>query len=451
MAFLCKSNFTWGFGKQSFSACRSSGIKSRREMVISSKELWHDSMNSKVKTRKRKGVNTDPYSLTRSRNRRPFSLQKYPRNNSDVNYVSIKNSKNGVGNGSKLTSSLRVNESGFKYPLIERVKDKVDEIDIRDAAIVTTYVCTQIAISIPVILIPVIAADPFGPGVVNTMNTATFVGAIVSFSTLGAGCGKVANGFVCQAIGGRQSGMIYMLGLAFFSLILSTTYSIHGYAIAGMEFCASMMWTAMTVLMSERYEKDAVKLTAAIMSLSLGSTTGTLIAKTVGGVLLSQFHWRQVCLLSTCAGLLGSALLYFTRGEDNASDTKIISKARSINLSTQEEISASTVSVESIKSSFKNVLGNRMFFAVAFAHFTSFIVRSSDKILGSFIVDATDLPSKYYLAWYYEDACSIKLFPRTDDSHLTQCLSCLHRIPCWIFNDFCNIGFHFRFSDGQQS
>jgi hypothetical protein len=37
-----------------------------------------------------------------------------------------------------------------------------------------------------------------------------------------------------------------------------------------------------------------------------------------------------------------------------------------------------------------------MFFAVAFAHFTSFIIRSSDKVLGSFIVDATDLPSMYW-------------------------------------------------------
>jgi len=390
VAVLFQSNFAWGFGKQSFSACRSSGtIKSRREMVISSKQLWHDSTSSKLEQNKIKGVNPDQYS------RNPLAIQKYAQKNSDGNYVRKNNSKNGVGNGSRLTSSLRVNESRLKYSLIEQVKDKVDEIDIRDAAIVTTYVCTQIAISLPVIMIPVIAADPFGPGVVNTMNTATFVGAIVSFSTLGAGCGKVVNGFVCQAIGGRQSGMIYMLGLAFFSLILSTTYSIHGYAIAGMEFCASMMWTAMTVLLSERYEKDAVKLTSAIMSLSLASTTGTLIAKSVGGVLLSQFHWRQVCMLSTCAALLGSALLYFTRGEDNASDTKIKSKTRSINLSTQEEIGSSNVSVESIKSSFVNVLGNRMFFAVAFAHFTSFIVRSSDKILGSFIVDATDLPSTY--------------------------------------------------------
>ena len=84
-------------------------------------------------------------------------------------------------------------------------------------------------VAIPIILIPMIAADPFGPGVANTINSAEFLGAIVSLSTLGAGIGKLINGFVCRAIGGRASGSLYLLGLSIFSVILSSTYSIHGY------------------------------------------------------------------------------------------------------------------------------------------------------------------------------------------------------------------------------
>ena len=388
--FLGSGYYTEGFKNSGYSTRSNT---SRRGMVVSSKQLWHEAMNNKLKRTKLKGVNTIPYSQNQKPNLSLLTMQKIPPKTSDGNYASKKVSQDGNDKGSKLTSSFRVDEPGFKYPLLERVRDRIDTVDVQDAAIITTYAFTQIAISLPVIMIPVIAADPFGPGVINTMNTATFVGSIVSISTFGAGCGKIVNGFVCKAIGGRQSGIIYMLGLAFFSLLLSTTYSIHGYAIAGMEFCASMMWTAMSVLMAERYEKNAVKFTSAIMSLSLASTTGTLIAKTFGGVLLSQFHWRQVCLLSACAGVLGSALLYLTM---EAGDVQVKSTDKSIDVSTRKEVKKDRPSVESIKSSFTNVLGNKMFFAVAFAHFTSFIIRSSDKVLGSFIVDATDLPSMYW-------------------------------------------------------
>jgi TM2 domain-containing membrane protein YozV len=74
-----------------------------------------------------------------------------------------------------------------------------------------------------------IAADPFAPGATNSINSAAFLGSLVSLSALGAGAGKVVNGFICQAIGGRLSGSLYLLSLAIFSTILSTTYTIHGY------------------------------------------------------------------------------------------------------------------------------------------------------------------------------------------------------------------------------
>ena len=74
-----------------------------------------------------------------------------------------------------------------------------------------------------------IAADPFAPGVDSPLNSAAFLGSLVSLSALGAGAGKAVNGFICQAIGGRLSGSLYLLSLAIFSFILSTTYTIHGY------------------------------------------------------------------------------------------------------------------------------------------------------------------------------------------------------------------------------
>ena len=93
----------------------------------------------------------------------------------------------------------------------------------------TLSLLMSILAALPVIMIPMIAADPFRPGVTNTLNTAEFLGSVVSLSTLGTGIGKIVNGFVCQLIGGKASASIYLLGVALFSVILSTTYTIHGY------------------------------------------------------------------------------------------------------------------------------------------------------------------------------------------------------------------------------
>ena len=113
------------------------------------------------------------------------------------------------------------------------------------------------------------------------------------------------------------------------------------------------------------------------MSLSLASTTGMIIAKIVGGALLSQYHWRQVCLLSAAVGVFGSVMLYFF-GINEMSYSKSTSRnnnnkaqeAGSINqLNRQDTDDTSGLTLKSIKSSISNVLGNRMFYAIACAHF----------------------------------------------------------------------------------
>ena len=278
-------------------------------------------------------------------------------------------------------------------------------------------------LALPVILIPVIAADPYAAGAIipetaSTISSAAFVGQIVSISVLGAGVGKLFNGFICKAIGGRVSGSIYMFGLAAFSLLLSTTSLYHSIAIAGMEFCASIMWTAVSVLMANKFENDPdpKKFTAAITSLSLASTSGTLIAKTFGGALLSMFHWRQVCFFATFAALLGSAVLFFSVNDTDSSGSQTKGRAKTrlkiANNGGRKNIQSSNSMVISkagskemndsnenglagIISSISTVMANPLFWMVGFSHFCSFIVRSSDKVLGTFIFDATHLPSEY--------------------------------------------------------
>jgi MFS family permease len=163
-----------------------------------------------------------------------------------------------------------------------------------------------------------------------------------------------------------------------------------------MEFSASMLWTASSVLMVERYATNEKKAAAGITNLSLASTSGTILAKVIGGALLSQYHWRQVCLLSFFVAAAGSGLLYFVRKENVKDPDLEINGA--IALAPNSKLQSSPkpkLTFKSIRTTLSRVLGDKMFFVIGFAHFGSFIVRSSDKIIGAFLADSTELPSKY--------------------------------------------------------
>ena len=184
-------------------------------------------------------------------------------------------------------------------------------------------------------------------------------------------------------------------------------------AIAGMEFCASMMWTACSVLMAERYANDTKKFTAAIMSLSLGSTIGTMFAKVLGGALLSRFHWRWVCLLSASLTVFASGILCFFGGDNSRG---FLTRLKGNKYGQRFSKEMPDVSLKSIWSSISNVLGNRMFYAIALAHFTAAIVKTSDKVIGTLLSSTTLLPRKWIVNSYY----SIESLKHINDVNLPK-------------------------------
>lgn len=238
-----------------------------------------------------------------------------------------------------------------------------------------------------------IAADPVSrtSNVIIQTNGAELTGKIVALSSIGAGLGKLLNGFVCQGLGSRFSGSLYLLAMASFSFLLSTTSSLHAFAIAGMDFCASIMWPVCNVLIANKYGNDPKKFASAITILSLGSTAGTLLCKIVGSALLSRLHWREVTRIGTVACSLGASLLFFVVKEkiDSDRNKSIISKQ------SQETNSQSEgLSLKQAISSITRVLSNRMFWVVAAAHSCTYLGRSCDKMLGTLLSDVTQLSSK---------------------------------------------------------
>jgi len=294
----------------------------------------------------------------------------------------------------KLSSSIATNVPTISPPLItlnQRAKNLqnklstfVPTIERQDLPLVIVYVCTMIAITIPVILLPMIADDP-GATVTHLTSKAAFVGAIVSLSTLGGSIGKFANGFVCKSMGGRMAGGIYLLGLTVCSLLLSITKSFHGLAIAGMEFFASIMWTSCNVILANRYGRDPKKLSTAVRVLSLGSTSGALLAKMLGTILLYKYHWRQVSRFAGLMALIGSMTMFFYVKDVAHEKKRII-------LGTNGGSQYNRFGINAIFYSAFRVLNNRAFWMVGFAHTTAYIARSSDKLLGSFVREVTGLP-----------------------------------------------------------
>ena len=120
-------------------------------------------------------------------------------------------------------------------------------------AIFSIYLCSMFALSIPsVVLVPVIAADPTSHAMAlsstpDVAASAAFVARMVGLGTLGGAFGKAVNGFVCQALGGRNAARIYFVCLAISSLLLShCRQSFHGVSLFFLEFFSSISWTACT-------------------------------------------------------------------------------------------------------------------------------------------------------------------------------------------------------------
>ena len=228
-------------------------------------------------------------------------------------------------------------------------------------------------------------------------ESAAFVARVASLSTLGGAAGKVINGFVCQGIGGRTAARIYLVGLAAFSFLLSTTTSLHGGALAGMEFFASIMWTACTVIVASAYENNPEKFGKGMLALSLASTLGSLLTKIAGSVLLRVLHWRQVSQVGAVIALTGAGVVHtLLRDRDcmKESDRRRAAIRERAGLKPAKKDS-DQVTVRGIASSLGHVVGNKLFWLVGLAHAMAFLARRSDQLLGSFFQATSDLPSKY--------------------------------------------------------
>jgi MFS family permease len=274
------------------------------------------------------------------------------------------------------------------------VKKKAEVTSSRklDMILFLTYACNTFALTLPFILMPSVAAEHslvMGPKFMAGM----FIAATASISSLGGGMGKVINGFVCQRVGARQSAFFYFMVMGAFSLLFSLNKSAAaaGWILAGVEFCASMQWTAHLILLVNHYENSPIRFAAGLTKLCMASTFGILLAK-IGGptLLLYVSSWRTLARLGACVavtgGLLARSLVTewpkapgHTRGNAHAP------------LPSATNTSNGKKTSSDLLGTFRHVLGSRLFWQAGVAHAMTYMSRSSEKVLGTFFKDTTAL------------------------------------------------------------
>lgn len=250
-----------------------------------------------------------------------------------------------------------------------------------DGIVYVSYLCNVMALSLPVLLVPIAATEQVGntaaAATTVALKVASMVAGISSIATLGGATGKFANGFVCQAVGSYTSSKLYFAGLAACSLAFSLAGNANtmGLAYAGMEFFASIQWAALAVMLSNYYSQSPLKLAAALTALGLSSTSGQIAAKTVGMTLASTLHWRTVAQIGALTAAVGGLIIARAPPPDIAPPVE------------------AHLSVQSIATALRSILGRPLFCMLALAHAMAFVARGTDRILGTFFQNmVADIP-----------------------------------------------------------
>lgn len=75
-------------------------------------------------------------------------------------------------------------------------------------------------------------------------------------------------------------------------------------------------------MLSNFYSKDKLKLAAALTTLGLSSTSGMVLAKTLGTGLSASLHWRQVARFGAIMAVMGSFIISRAPGNNAVVESK---------------------------------------------------------------------------------------------------------------------------------
>ena len=196
-----------------------------------------------------------------------------------------------------------------------------------------------------------------------------------------------------------------MLGLSVFSFLLSIagcrnggglTSDAIGRIMAGLEFFASAMWVACSLLLANHYKSKPLLFSRGVTFLSLSSTMGQLAAKLLGSTLVScGVGWRSIARLGAATALAGAIVVRtLLPSESGKSNTRSPRDALSVWGGGVAGIGRGNSS-PSLLDTFHSVVFSKLFWMVGLGHIAGYLPRTCDRVLGPFLKDLTSLPRTF--------------------------------------------------------
>ena len=172
------------------------------------------------------------------------------------------------------------------------------------------------------------------------------------------------------------------------------------------EFFQSVQWPCVIVMLATHYGTNHNTYEAGIYVTSIASRFGSLLGIPIFSGLLrySQNNWRMMCFLGTYVAILGSSVSYLfmmdsptvKNDPQNPLHPKLIHQIGTANIQTNPGYCLRllwnvlrSIWMTNVFPSLRHVLKSGTFWIVAVAHTGSSMIRTSERILGSYFHDTS--------------------------------------------------------------
>jgi MFS family permease len=286
--------------------------------------------------------------------------------------------------------------------------------------------------AVPVTVLPSLQRD-FASSSSSSPSSSSLSTQFASAAVLGTSIGKLVNGPIVDMYGARRTSSLYSLGLsvALFVLACSPNSGAAKAACFFVEFCSAVQWPSALVALATHHRGNASgAYEGGIYLCSLAVRFGALWGMLAGTVLLRPLHWRAVAMLGSWAALMGVAVTFLyvedsplSKDEpQNPVDPNLVRKwfpdfYYSSSGGSRQTASTTTgwssmsagmmarlgmfVFHSNVVPSLRHIGKSPVFWIVAVAHTGCAMVRTSDRILATYLLDTspwTDATQSTYLS-----------------------------------------------------
>lgn len=267
------------------------------------------------------------------------------------------------------------------------------------------YALTAAATAVPITLIPTSATDLISQ---DGPSASAFTSRAAASAVMGIACGKLLNGPAGDIFGARRVSYIYalLLSVSLLGLAFSQSEASAIRACFAVEFFQSVQWPCMIIILAAHYNKQGQGMyEGGIYVTSLASRFGSLLAIPLSSLLLRRTTWRVVAQCGALVSLTGAIVMFFfvsdspLRRNDPQNPiselairdfrTQCQSARSSLRVAMSLANLIRSVFVTNLVPSLCDVLKSCTFWIVAIAHTGSSMVRSSERILGTYFRDTS--------------------------------------------------------------